>query len=1250
MKSPKKSVQNQLPTAIIGMGCFFPKSSGLKEYWRLIAQGKDGITEVPHTHWSAEDYYHPDPKTPDHVNCKRGGFLSPVMFDPAEFGIPPHTLEATDTSQILGLVAAKMALTDAGYGDGRGRKFNRDRTSVILGVTGTQELVIPLSARLGFPKWRRALEAAGVPTETTEKVIAGISRSYVGWQENSFPGLLGNVVAGKICNRLDLGGTNCVVDAACASSMSAIHLAVMELSCGRSDMVITGGVDTLNDIFMHMCFSKTQTLSPTGDARPFSNNADGTVLGEGIGLLVLKRLADAEKDGDRIYAVIRALGSASDGKSQSIYAPSVDGQVKALRVAYNNSAVSPSTIELLEAHGTGTRVGDMVEFKALCQVFDRQSPNGHKRALGSVKSMIGHTKAAAGAAGLIKTALSLYHKILPPTLKVERPDPGLDMDHSSFYLNTETRPWLPRDKHPRRAGVSAFGFGGSNFHIVLEEHQPQKEEISWDSSVEIVALSGSDQNQLARKLSGLKSDIENDGSQQRLSLLAAESRRNFSHQDTCRLLFTLDQHLIESKAMLDLFSNALNSLESASKENSWNINNSFYGGSEPRGKIAFLFPGQGSQYIRMGRDLVCYFPEALRAIGNADKAFQKAQLLSDFIYPRPAQSKEEEKSQIETLTKTEIAQPALGSVSLAMLKILRRFGIRPAATCGHSFGELTALHAAGCLDQSSFLQLAVQRGKIMAAAAGDTPREQGSMLAVFAPLDKIKQIILAHDPDVTLANINSPGQAVLSGHLAAVAAVEKIFKQNGFKTLRLPVSAAFHSPLVDDARKPFLDTLQKTRFTPSEIPIYSNTTAKPYPSDPAGIIALLGNHLLKPVDFVNDIENLYQSGIQTFVEVGPKSILTGLVRSILPGRKFQALALDRSAGSRHGLADLALTLCQLAAIGYPVELDKWESPPVDVRKSIMRIPISGTNYLRSDTAANPKKPPVPQRSDEIRNSHLNNRSPKQTDPTDTIVPQPSLPLEKKNTMKKEKQPDNDIVSSALETIQEGLQSMQALQIKTAETHQQFLQAQAAASRTLQAMMERTQRLAEVSLGISSSSQTLAGTPLNPARDYTDIEPGFPEDLSNAPDMKALPQNVPPADTISPNPILTGDPLSRTADDIALSQNIEAAGSRRQELENTLLGLVNRLTGYPPEMLGLDMDMEADLGIDSIKRVEILSSLEEKMPNLPPMSPDILVRLKTLGQIIDYISDVSKIDTPDSMTASPAAAQNPHGPSADRLSD
>ena len=233
------------------MGCLFPKSSGLKAYWRLLFNGEDAITDVPETHWSWKDFFDADPKKPDHVYCKRGGFASPLSFDPTEFGIPPSSLEATDTSQLLGLVVAKKALEDAF--NKKDNAFNRSRTSVILGVTGTQELVIPLGARLGHPIWRSALENSGIDPHKTEEVIQKISDSYVSWQENSFPGLLGNVVAGRISNRLDLGGTNCVVDAACASSMSAIHLAVMELISGRSDTVTRHPWDMLNDIFMHIC-------------------------------------------------------------------------------------------------------------------------------------------------------------------------------------------------------------------------------------------------------------------------------------------------------------------------------------------------------------------------------------------------------------------------------------------------------------------------------------------------------------------------------------------------------------------------------------------------------------------------------------------------------------------------------------------------------------------------------------------------------------------------------------------------------------------------------------------------------------------------------------------------------------------------------------------------------------------------------------------------------------------------------------
>jgi acyl transferase domain-containing protein len=345
----------QEPLAIIGVGCLFPGAGDFGAYWARIKGGHDAITEVPPTHWRAADYLHADPKAPDRVYAARGGFLEAVPFNPGAFGIAPNSLEATDTAQLLGLVAAQQALADAGYAAG---KIDRGRVSVILGVTGTLELVIPLGARLGHPIWRRALREAGVEDTVADDVVERIGESYVGWQESSFPGLLGNVVAGRIANRFDLGGTNCVVDAACASSLSAIHLAALELESGRADVVLSGGVDTFNDIFMYMCFSKTPALSPTGNARPFDGAADGTTLGEGLGLVVLKRLADARRDGDRVYAVLRGMGSSSDGKGNAIYAPRAAGQVEALKRAYRSAGFGPETVELVEAHGTGTKVGD----------------------------------------------------------------------------------------------------------------------------------------------------------------------------------------------------------------------------------------------------------------------------------------------------------------------------------------------------------------------------------------------------------------------------------------------------------------------------------------------------------------------------------------------------------------------------------------------------------------------------------------------------------------------------------------------------------------------------------------------------------------------------------------------------------------------------------------------------------------------------------------------------------------------------
>jgi len=1216
--------------AVIGMGCLFPKASGLKAYWRLIVRGQDAIDEVPETHWSPEDYFNPDPKYPDHVYCTRGGYLSPVSFDPTEFGIPPASLEATDTSQLLGLVAARLALEDAGYGSER--EFNHDKTSVILGVTGTQELVIPLGARLGHPIWRRALTASGISPEKTAEVIARIADGYVPWQENSFPGLLGNVVAGRICNRLNLGGTNCVVDAACASSMSAMYMAVMELKTGRSDMVVTGGVDTLNDIFMHMCFSKTPILSPTGDVRPFSKDADGSILGEGVGLLVFKRLSDAQRDGDRIYAVIKGIGSASDGRSSSIYAPRPEGQIKALMAAYREADVSPETVELIEAHGTGTRVGDEVEFKALREVFTTMAPSsGRQRknwcAIGTVKSMIGHTKAAAGAAGVIKSILSIYHKVLPPTLKAEAPDPRLGIEESPFYLSMHARPWLSTGCHPRRAGVSAFGFGGSNFHMVLEEYPSEAGGTAWDGSVEIFALSGASREEIIHRLKGFQGDVEG-LHEEDIAVLAARSRAEFSVGSSHRLLMVIEKTLDRFENMADVFSDALNALKQNVKETIWNVQNIFYGGPVgDSGKLAFVFPGQGSQYVDMGRDLICRFPEALKLMDMANAVIDRVGFLGERVYPRSARSAGEREEQENRLRETEAAQPAIGVVSLAMARILQRFGLMPDCVCGHSFGELTALCAGGWIDGKTFMDLAFTRGRLMGEAG---KAGAGAMTAVKASLEKIEELIRERGLEVVLANRNTPDQGVVSGSVGAVEQAEEIFRSLGIQIRRLPVSAAFHSSLMKTAQEPFARAVEGARMHPTNIRVFSNATGGPYPMNPDQAKRLLAEQMLSPVDFVREIKTLLDTGVRTFVEVGPKSVLSGLIRSILKGLHFNAVALDASSGRRFGIVDLARLLCHLAVMGHPVALDQWEVGGSKKRQQRMNIPLTGANYRSpaktkrlhdagsAPAVAGPSKVmdnPAPIAAD-IQQALSDEQSPAGAEAVRFEPDKTSAGNEKTMNTKKEHQPPapgNPIggyLSDAFKVVQEGLKSMQALQMQTAETHKRFLETQAQANRTLQEMMESTHRLAAASLRSAPNEpyQTFMAPPPSPPTSM--VSASLQDDTVKGEVVSALPCR---ASALVPKSasVTTATPpwCSSPPDD-----------NRQVGIEATMLEVVGALTGYPTEMISLGMDIEADLGIDSIKRVEILSAFEEKMPHLPQISPEIIGTMKTLGQIVEYLVD------------------------------
>jgi len=1252
--------------AIIGMGCVFPKSSNLKEYWHLLFNGIDAIEDIPDdTHWKLKDYFDQDPTTPDHTYCTRGGFIPSIAFDPLSYGIPPNNLEATDTSQLLGLEVARMALEDAGYPISH--PYLEEKTvNVILGVTGTQELVIPLGARLGHPIWKKALEESGISPEKKEEIVHRIQNSYVPWQENSFPGLLGNVVAGRIANRLNLSGTNSVSDAACASSLAALHTSVMELLSHRCDMSITGGVDTLNDIFMHMCFSKTGVLSHTSDIKPFSKDADGTVLGEGIGMLVLKRLEDAERDKDRIYALIKGMGTSSDGKTSAIYAPEAAGQLKALNQAYELGEVHPSTVELIEAHGTGTRVGDKMEFTALKSCFNHQDSKGaqNKIAIGSVKSMIGHAKAAAGAAGIIKTALSLYNKVIPPTLKADTPDPELAINRSAFYLNALSKPWMaqPENSHPRRAGISAFGFGGSNFHAVLEEYDPVKSHVSWDGAVQILAFSSSRKEALSDQINGFKKKInlyageslepDPGGKNMAIAWQAFESRQSFSCDDEFRLLILLkkedDLHELIENALLTI-ANETDSQGSI-----------FFAAGKPEGKLGFLFPGQGSQYTQMAKTLSSVFPEAIESLSlaqcgfqeeNSDKAYES---LTDYIFPPPKHLQTKTLSE-EALRQTDIAQPALGAVCLGMTEVLKRFKVAPAMTCGHSFGELSALYAAGWIDRATFFQLAAARGKYM-AAVGKENTDSGSMLAVQAPIKDIEDLIADETLDLVLANKNSPTQGVLSGPTHEIDRAKILCKQKKMRAIKLPVAAAFHSRLVEEAAAPFKDYIANKQVSPTKIDVLSNTTGSTYPDESNRIKDILGNQLMHPVNFIDNIEQMCKNGVSTFIEIGPKAVLTGLVKSILKEKDITALSLDSSAGKKSGLEDLARVLCTIAANGFFVDLTQWEEKVVQPKEKKMRVMLSGANPKPSKKTDTLFPAPTNNEPSMVKQIRPETKKPE--------IKKPAIQgsdMRSPDAFQQNQSPAPTVPSSeAINLVQRGLEAMQQLQSQTAQAHEKFLETQAQASKTLASMMEQTREFVS---NVPVSSQIYTAPAAQPA-----VQPAAPSGPEAAPRTiasKPLQAQVLSPDTLEKiqpaaveppvavniqaqeSPVLHKDITNNSS----LSTTSPAAASPfapSLPIQQILFEIVGRLTGFPVEMLEPEMDIESDLGIDSIKKVEIISELEKQIPQGNGLTTDHMGSVKTLDDICCAIqpempSPEEAVETSAPTEASSDSADSPDSP-------
>ncbi len=1213
--SKKMNTTIKEPIAIIGQSVLFPSSYESTDFWRNIVEGQDLISDVPASHWLIEDYYDPDLSAPDKTYGKRGGFLPYVEFDSLGWGVPPSIIEATDSTQLLALMVAKQCLEDAS--NGVADSLDKSNMSVILGVTSAQKLLGHMTARLQRPIWENAMRQVGLPESEVQRAAQRIADHYVPWQESTFPGLLGNVVAGRIANRLDLGGTNCVTDAACASAFSAISMAINELYLGDSDVVIAGGADTMSDILMHMCFSKTPALSKSGDVRPFSDQADGTLLGEGIALFAFKRLADAERDGNKIYGVLKGLGTSSDGRSKSVYAPLAEGQANAYRRAYANAGVSADTIELVEAHGTGTKAGDAAEFSGLKSVFAEAGAPLQSVALGSVKSQIGHTKATAGAAGFFKALMALQQGVLPPTIKVAQPNPNLNISETPLYINTESRPWIRSKDHPRRAGVSAFGFGGSNFHILLEEYTgPNKAPCLRTWSHELCLYSADDEKSL---LTTVQSVLDRHAKVS-MARLAWESQQSFDATQPFRLSL-----VATSKA--DLLSKLQQVLTKGFAEDyTLPTGVHFRQGAAWTGQKAFLFPGQGAQTVNMGRDVAQALPQALEVwdfSAELDRHTNR-EPLHHKVFPNPVFSESDRKAQQVELTKTQWAQPAIGVASMALLNVLDELGVRADACAGHSYGELTALYYAKTFNPQHFIQVSQKRGELMNEAASIP----GAMTAVKGSAKKIQPKLdtwnAAHGLDVVIANHNSPKQSVLSGTVEDIEKVESLLSENGMFGQRLGVATAFHSKVVAGSVSPFAQYLTTMKLQAPKCPVYASRTAKPYGDNLGTLVDTLSQQIASPVRYVEVIENMYADGIRLFVEVGPRNILGKLTQSILRKKEAVVISLDRPGKSDlFGLLD---GLAQLASLGVAMDysaLWKGYAEPINYDaqpKPKMAISINGANYNK----------PYPPKEGASGRAKPNPERP-------VVAPQPRMKA--KQTEVKTKEQESVAVSPKTVTSSknhqgqgermsnshnnEWLKAFQQAQQQTAVAHSAYQQAMSNAHIAyLQAAQASLTSLAALAGGQSIPAPTsmINTAPVSTPSPMTPTSMPAPMlmPVQSAPAPTPVVSPVTPlVHTPMPTSLQTPRPTPPTPVKVSPVATVEAVPSTVDVL-SLLMDVVAEKTGYPSDALDLSMSLEGDLGIDSIKRVEILSAVQDKAPELPEVDGSQMAQLQTLGEIVSFL--------------------------------
>ncbi len=811
------------PIAIVGIGCRFPGAEGPDAFWRMLLDGCDLISEVPRERWAVDAAHEDGPeRAPGKMNTRWGGFLAGVdQFDADFFGIAPREAARMDPQQRLLLEVAWEALEHAGIDPSA---LAGSRTGVFVGISSYDY------SRLQFSD-------------------LDLIDAYAG------TGNAHSIAANRLSYLLDLRGPSVAVDTACSSSLVAAHLAMNSLRLGEVDAALAGGVNLILSPQLTIAFSQARMMAADGRCKTFDAAADGYVRGEGCGVLLLKRLADAERDGDPILAVLRGSAVNQDGRSNGLTAPSGVAQQAVIRAALADAGVGAGEINFVEAHGTGTRLGDPIEVRALQAVFDEQA--GEPLIVGSVKTNIGHLEAAAGVAGLIKVVLSLAHETIVPHLHLQEINPHISLEDSRLVIGSGVRAW-PQTERPRLAGVSSFGFGGTNAHLVVSEAPPAGAEMdvgSARSEPHLLLLSAKNGDAL-REMAGRYADY------------LAENQA-VSLADVCYTANTGRAHFEERLAVVGATAGEMRQAllhEAAAAA-----------GAEPRPPhlIAFLFTGQGAQYAGMGRRLYESAPVFRAALDRCAAILDKLPDLAGSAGPQVKQSLIEAlfaPEEVSLIDQTRVTQPALFAIEYALAQLWRSWGIEPAVLIGHSVGEYVAACTAGVISLVDGLRLVSARAQLM----DRLPAGEGSMAAVFAAETQVRAAIAPFEDQVAIAAINGRNNIVISGVSTAVTAVIETLAAEGVETRPLTVSHAFHSPLM----APMLDAFEAAAagcdFKPPQIPLVSNLTGALLEEAPDA--RYWREHIQRPVLFAGGMAAAAESGATIFLEIGPQPHLTGIAR------------------------------------------------------------------------------------------------------------------------------------------------------------------------------------------------------------------------------------------------------------------------------------------------------------------------------------------------------------------------------------